>query len=80
MSVAIKFNKITFNAAADNAGIINGENQGFGYSSHLKANRGITVSGSRTLSTQNLNDVFDSDFIDTPINDEDLYFGQMASS
>ncbi|HET7580029.1 MAG TPA: hypothetical protein VFK33_12180 [Bacillales bacterium] len=80
MSVAIRFNQAVLNAAADDAGILNGVNQGFGYSSHLKSSRGITVSGSKSLTNENFNAVYDNDFMDTPINDCDYTDGRMAGS
>lgn len=80
MSVAIRFNQIFLNAAADDAGVINGVNQGFGYASHLKKNHGIDVAGKKNLSTENFNGVFDNDFIDIPLNDSDFFQANMAGS
>lgn len=79
MSLAIRFNQISLDFAADNAGIANGETQGFGYASHLKRNRGITISGSKTWSTENVNHINDNDFSDTTMNDNDIYWGNMSS-
>ncbi|MFC7395345.1 hypothetical protein [Scopulibacillus cellulosilyticus] len=82
MPLKIVYDTITCTTALDNAGIFNGENEGYGWGSHGKQNISATVSGppnkyANNATFQNLNMIFDNDYIDTYINDQDLTWGEI---
>lgn len=75
MAIFIGYNLNHLQYAADNAGVLNGQNQIFGWNSHFKMNQNIYVKGTGIPTTTNFNYVEDIDGIDGTINDQDLFFG-----
>lgn len=75
MAVLIAYNINHLQYAADNAGVLNGQNQIFGWSSHFKMNQCIYVKGSGIPTTSNFAYVEDFDGVDAMINDQDIEAG-----
>ncbi|MBM7646538.1 hypothetical protein JOD45_002768 [Scopulibacillus daqui] len=75
MNIGIRYNGAILNLGADNAGIFNGENEGFGWSGHLKKNRSFGVVGHDIHGPHNVNLVFDEDMVDAVVYREDIQFG-----
>lgn len=70
--IIIKYDTIKLHNAASNAGIFNGVNVQFGWSTHSKGNTGLgTIGGHDNYSPKNTSLVLDSNYIDTIINDQD---------
>ncbi|MFC7391784.1 hypothetical protein [Scopulibacillus cellulosilyticus] len=72
MPIEIIYNSTNINAAADNAGIFNGQNQGFGWDNHFKQNNSNFPAGLFITSPANANIIIDNDGIDGTINDQDF--------
>lgn len=71
--VEINYHTIQITTAASGAGVFNGVNTQFGWSSHSKANTALgTVAGHDNQTPNNINLVHDSDYMDTVINDQDV--------
>lgn len=75
MSVLVEFNVINVNNLADNALLFNGDNQVFGWSSHIKQNHPLFISGQKSLFTKNYNILMDKDVLDYFVYDQDTTTG-----
>lgn len=75
MSVFIEFNVINANILVDNGMLFNGENQVFGWSSHIKQNHPLFASGKFNLYTEDYNIVCDNDVLDMTVYDPDFTIG-----
>lgn len=75
MPVLITFNVINANYLADNALLFNGENQVFGWNSHLKQSNPLYSSGILNPHAANVNILIDRDFIDYVVYDPDVTIG-----
>lgn len=75
MAIVIAYNLNHLQYAADNAGVLNGQNQIFGWSSHFKMNQNIYVKGTGIPTPANFNYVEDMDGVDATINDQDIEWG-----
>lgn len=74
--IEILYHTIQVASAASNAGVFNGINTQFGWSTHSKANTALgTVGGHHNKTPENANLLWDSDIIDTLINDQDVMWG-----
>lgn len=80
MTLAIFYNANVLDTALDNAGVFNGENQGFGWSSHFKQNNSLNLTGFGNPSTGNISIVRDNDAFDAIINDQDAITGALGQS
>ncbi|MFC7395274.1 hypothetical protein [Scopulibacillus cellulosilyticus] len=73
VNIGIQFDNIAINSAASGAGVFNGANNQFGWSSHAKTNSGLgTIGGHHNPLPYNINILWDNDKIDTTINDQDI--------
>lgn len=84
MPLKIVYDTVECFIALDNAGIFNGENDGFGWSTHFKQNATANLSGAPGQFANNnanysLNIIKDNDFIDCVINDQDTSWGELTS-
>ena len=75
MPVLIEFNVINANNLADNGMVFNGENQVFGWSSHIKQNHPLFASGNFNLYTGDCNILCDNDVLDMTVHDSDVTIG-----
>lgn len=74
--IEIQYQTIDITSAASNAGVFNGINTQFGWSTHSKANTALgPVAGHDNTTPDNANLIMDSDIIDTLINDQDVMWG-----
>lgn len=74
--IEITYHTIQVTSAASNAGVFNGINTQFGWSTHSKANTALgTVAGSHNKTPKNANLLWDTDIIDAIINDQDVMWG-----
>ncbi|MFC7395347.1 hypothetical protein [Scopulibacillus cellulosilyticus] len=80
MTLAIFYNANVEATALDNAGVFNGENQGFCWNSHFKQNNNLNLTGFVNPSAGNITIVRDDDGIDATINDQDLSAGAIGQS
>lgn len=80
MTLQIYYNTNLLNTALDNAGVFNGENQGFGWSSHFKQNNNANLTGFLNPHTGNVNIVRDNDGFDATINDQDVESGVIGQT
>ncbi|WP_106497499.1 hypothetical protein [Lentibacillus sp. Marseille-P4043] len=80
MALKIIYNTNLLNTALDNAGVFNGENQGFGWNSHFKQNQNANLTGFFNPSTGNVNILRDNDGFDATINDQDAAAGVIGQS
>ncbi|NRF90486.1 spore germination protein [Paenibacillus frigoriresistens] len=72
MPSSIVFNMINVNSINTNATIGIGENAQSSWDSHSKNNYGTGQWIGNTVSANIVNFIFDNDFIDAPINDQDF--------
>lgn len=72
MTLSIVYNANVLNTALDNAGVFNGENQGFAWNSHFKQNNNSNLTGFINPHTGNINIMRDDDGVDATINDQDI--------
>ncbi|MFC7395305.1 hypothetical protein [Scopulibacillus cellulosilyticus] len=72
MPIEIIYNATNLNSVADNVGIFNGQNQGFGWDNHFKQNNSNFPAGLLITSPANANIIIDNDVIDATINDQDF--------
>lgn len=78
MRLKIIYDTAFFMTALDNAGIFNGENEGYGWSSHFKQNNSAVLTGPDFPNndfSDSINIINDNDHIDAWINDQDRVFG-----
>lgn len=80
MSLKIMYDTTQCYIALDNAGIFNGENEGFGWSTHLKKNSSVGLSGTDIEGKNYINMIFDNDMIDATINDQDFAWGDLRET
>lgn len=80
MAVAIVFGGMNINLAADNAGVANGANQGFGWNSHLKQSQCLRMQGVLSPTPANFNFVVDNDVFDYNIIDNDFTAGGVGQT
>lgn len=80
MTLAIFYNANVLDTALDNAGVFNGENQGFNWNSHFKQNNSLNLTGFFNPSFGNVSIVRDDDGLDATINDQDLSAGALGQS
>lgn len=74
--VEIVYHTIQVTAAASNAGVFNGVNTQFGWSTHFKTNTGLgTIGGHDNKAPQNTNVLYDGDLVDATIYDQDVIWG-----
>ncbi|TCP21950.1 hypothetical protein EV207_13837 [Scopulibacillus darangshiensis] len=74
--ISIVYHTIQVTNAASNAGVFNGINTQFGWSTHSKANTALgTIGGHDNKAPQNANILLDGDVVDTVINDQDVMWG-----
>lgn len=74
--VSIVYHSIQVTNAASNAGVFNGINTQFGWSTHYKTNTAFgTLAGHDNQAPKSINFLQDSDQVDTYINDQDLMWG-----
>ncbi|TCP21941.1 hypothetical protein EV207_13828 [Scopulibacillus darangshiensis] len=84
MSLRIVYNGVELMTALDNAGVFNGENEGYGWSSHFKSNNNAGLSGTMDQFAnnelyENINIIKDNDYIDAFINDQDVARGEFGN-
>ncbi|MCL6445018.1 MAG: hypothetical protein K6T83_16450 [Alicyclobacillus sp.] len=73
MAVAIQIGFIKVGAIQSDAGVFFGQNMQNGWDSHTKSNSaGPSASGTFNVLPAYFNLVYDPDFIDVPINDQDI--------
>lgn len=71
--IKIHYHTIQITSAASGAGVFNGVNTQFGWSSHSKQNTALgTVAGHHNQTPNNINLLNDTDSIDATINDQDV--------
>lgn len=80
MTLQIVYNANLLNTALDNAGVFNGENQGFGWNSHFKQNNNVNLTGFLNPSYTSVNIVRDDDGVDATINDQDGAAGAIGQN
>lgn len=80
MSLSIHYNANVLDTALDNAGVFNGENQGFCWNSHFKQNNNMNLTGYFNPSYGNVSVLRDDDRVDATINDQDLSSGFIGQS
>ncbi|WP_106497500.1 hypothetical protein [Lentibacillus sp. Marseille-P4043] len=80
MAIVIAYNMNHLQYAADNSGVLNGQNQIFGWNSHFKMNQNYYVKGTGIPTSANFNFIEDMDGIDTTINDQDTEWGASFQS
>ncbi|WP_106497498.1 hypothetical protein [Lentibacillus sp. Marseille-P4043] len=74
--IEIRYDTIHITSAASGAGVFNGVNTQFGWSSHSKTNSALgTIGGHLNHTPNNINVLNDNDMIDTTINDQDVMWG-----
>lgn len=85
MSLKIIYNTVECLVALDNAGVFNGENEGYGWSSHFKQNMSAVLTGGQMNQfannelCENIHIIKDNDFVDTLINDQDYAQGELRN-
>jgi hypothetical protein len=72
MAIAINFVAINVNSVNRDGTISVGENNQPGWSTHGKTMFGNCQVFGVSLATNIINNMFDSDFLDSPINDQDI--------
>lgn len=75
MAILIAYNLNHLQYAADNSGVLNGQNQMFGWNSHFKMNQNLYVKGVGIPTFGNFCYVEDMDAVDATMNDQDAAFG-----
>lgn len=80
MAILIAYNVNHLIYCADNAGVLNGQNQIFGWNSHFKMNQNLYVKGTGIPTSGNFSYVEDIDGVDALINDQDAAFGASYQS
>lgn len=79
MGLRILYDKTYLGTALDNCGVFNGENEGYGWSTHFKQNNSFMGSSGKLKSNLEgkglYNYINDNDLIDAWINDQDRGFG-----
>ncbi|MBM7646540.1 hypothetical protein JOD45_002770 [Scopulibacillus daqui] len=80
MTIGIVYNMATIGFAADNGGILNGENQGFGWTSPVKQNNMHIDVGYFCGTPANINIIFDQDVTDNVIFVPDFQAGTIGQT
>ncbi|MBM7646541.1 hypothetical protein JOD45_002771 [Scopulibacillus daqui] len=80
MAIGIVYNAATIGFAADNGGILNGENQGFGWISPVNQNNMQYAVGFLVSSPANVNIIFDQDAADNVIIEPDIQGGTIGQT
>lgn len=80
MPLKIMYNVTWLGTALDNSGVFNGDNEGFGWSTHFKQNNSIGLVGTHphNEATKLINIIKDNDIIDGTINDQDFALGSIG--